>query len=468
MKKFYIKTLGCKANFSDGQSIEADLLSRGFLTAGSAEEADFVVVNSCTVTDEADLQSKKAVRDLVKKNPGVKVVFTGCGAEVDPDSVMGLPGVSAVIGNQDKFNAAALIEEHVGKEGAVPEVLGGVSAYGELRSRHPMDREWPLPEEGAIAAPVLPEGSSTFRTRSFLKIQEGCDSFCTYCIIPYGRGPARSLRIEAVLERIDGLVARGIREVVLTGTNIGDYGLDWNGSFELDSLVEAILTKTGIERLRIGSLDPTEVSDRLIGLMESFEAFCPHFHVSLQHTESGILKLMKRKYNGDAVLDLFERISRMDRKPFIGMDVITGFPGETDGMFEAMRQKLSRLEWNRLHVFPYSEREGTPATRLPGRVEMSVRKARARTLQELSLSRLVRVHAASRNALIKGVLLEGRVRGPDGKRDWISGYSPDYQRVLVPVPDAVELRNCIVEISTSRWIVDRASGEVSWVGAIHE
>ena len=469
MKKFMVKTLGCKANFSDGQSIEADLLTRGFSTAISAQEADFVIINSCTVTDEADLQSQRMVRDLKKKNPGMKVIYTGCAAEVDPQAALKIPGVSAVLGNQNKFEAAELIARHIqtGGSSPQPEILGEVTSYGELKSRHPMDREWPLPEEGAIGNPFLPSGSSTFRTRSFLKIQEGCDSFCTYCIIPYGRGPARSLKLEVIVDRINDLVAKGIREVVLTGTNIGDYGLDWSGAFQLDMLVKAILTQTKLERLRIGSLDPTEISDSLIELMETHEAFCPHFHISLQHTETKILRLMKRKYSKDSVESLFGRIAGMKRKPFVGMDVIVGFPGETEEDFEAMQATLLKLEWNRLHVFPYSEREGTPATRLPGSVDRSLRKTRARALQEMSLKRMTGFFSNSRSGTLKGVLLEGLVKGPDGKREWISGYSPDYQRVLVPARQDLELRNSVIHVDARNWVVDRASGEVSWIGAIH-
>jgi len=468
MKKFMVRTLGCKANFSDGQSLEADLISRGLLSTTQITDADFVIINSCTVTDEADHQSQKLVKDLKKKNPSLQVIYTGCGAEVDPESALKIPGVSAVIGNQNKFEAAGLISGFLEQNTSDPVILGGVSAYGQLLSRHPMDREWPLPEEGAISSPELPEGSSTHRTRAFLKIQEGCDSFCTYCIIPYGRGPARSLPIDPILERIRDLVSRGVREVVLTGTNIGDYGMDWSGTLQIDSLIEAILTRTEIERLRVGSLDPTEISDRMVRLMEDYESFCPHFHVSLQHAESRILKLMKRKYHRGIIDDLFLRLSKMKRKPFIGMDIITGFPGETDSDFSAMMDALRAWEWNRLHVFPYSEREGTPATRLPGVVDRSVRKERARMLQALSLERLTRIHAGSRLNELKGVLLEGRAKGPDGNRAWVSGYTPDYQRVLVPVIESENLRNAILSVKTQSWVVDRASGEVSWLGVVHE
>ena len=469
MKKFIVRTLGCKANFSDGQSIESGLIRLGLGPATSEAEADVIIVNSCTVTDEADRQSRKMVRDLAAKHPGAKLIYTGCGAEVNPEEALGLPGLSAVVGNQDKAHAAELISKHLESSPDFPVILGSVTNYGELVSKHPMDREWPLAEEGAIDLPMLPKESSSFRTRAFLKIQEGCDSFCTYCIIPYGRGPARSLSIASVVERVNQLIQQGVKEVVLTGTNIGEYGVDQGGSPLIDDLIESILSLTALPRLRVGSLDPTEISDRMIDLMERYSAFCPHFHVSLQHTESRVLKLMKRKYTGAGVVAFFDRIKRLTHRPFLGMDIITGFPGETDEDFSAMLAFLKNAEWNRIHVFPYSERKGTPATRLPGIVPVNRRKERAKILQELSLERMTRNHAGMRDRSLADILLEGAVRGPDGSRDWISGYSSDYQRVLLPlVPSEQEkFRNQLVSVSLNRWVVDRASGEVSWLAELN-
>lgn len=471
-KRFLIKTLGCKANSSDGQQIEAGLLRHGWSPALADSEADVIVVNSCTVTDEADRQSRKLVRDLAKKNPAVRVIYTGCGAEVDPESALKIPGVSAVVGNQDKDRAADWIVRHLESAPSLPEILGTVRGYEEFRSRHPMDREWAMPSTGAEEILSLDPSASTFRTRAFIKIQEGCNAFCTYCIIPYGRGPARSLGIDEIVNQVKRLRDEGIREVILTGTNIGDYGIDWSDQPRVDDLIEAILTRSGIERLRVGSLDPTEISSRMIGLMESHAAFCPHFHVSVQHTESGILKLMKRKYCGTEVGVCLERLGAMSRKPFVGMDLITGFPGESEDDFRAMEDRLGRMYWSRLHVFPYSERSGTPATRLPGSVDFSRRKERARRLLALSLDRMTRRFSDMRSGgsdRIEGVLIEGRVKGPDDSRTWLAGYSPDYQRVLLPEENGVSApeRNSVVPVRIGRWFVDRASGEVSWIGEFH-
>lgn len=488
MKKFLVKTLGCKANYSDGQLLEVGLLAQGFESTGEVGTADLIIVNSCTVTDEADRQSQKMARDLHRKNPNAKIIYTGCAAEVNPALAQKIKGVSAVIGNQNKDTAPALISAFLKRApslsvdqpgeipflSAPPEILGGVSNYAELASRHPVDREWALPEAELSTIVKLSAESSTFRTRAFIKVQEGCDSFCTYCIIPYGRGPARSLPIDTIVAQISALVESGIKEVILTGTNIGDYGLDFSGTLQIDALLESILTKTKLERLRIGSLDPTEISDRMLALLTEHEAFCPHFHVSIQHTGSKILKLMKRKYSGESAEATLLKLAQHSRKPFIGMDLITGFPGETESDFELMLERLKALPWQRLHVFPYSERSGTPATKLPGKVLPEMRKARAKALQALSLERLTSHYAQSRQAfanpaapVLSGVLLESLVKGPDGSHEWISGYARNYQRVLVKLnTTATSRRNQVVDVLVSRWLVDRASGEVSWLGEL--
>lgn len=473
MKTYFVKSLGCKANSADGQLLEVGLAQKGLAPTQDPEFADIIVVNSCTVTDEASHQSQKFVRDYRRKNPGARIIYTGCAAEVDPVASLKIEGVSAVMGNQDKIRGSELIAEFAASVAdaslphAEPRVLGNVAAYAELASKHPMDREWPLPSSGIHDILKLNEDHATHRTRAFIKIQEGCNSFCTYCIIPYGRGPNRSLTIDQIVSEVKILVESGMKEVILTGTNIGDYGLDWIGKLMIDDLIEAILTQTGLARLRVGSLDPTEISDRMIALMESHKNFCPHFHVSLQHTSSKILKLMKRKYRSDDVVACLTKIGAMKRKPFVGMDLITGFPGETHEDFQESIEMLSKLYWSRLHVFPFSERQGTPATKLGGVVTMSERKARARELQRHSLERLQSLHSAVRSAgeaavTLSDVLVEGSIRGPDGTSNWVAGYTPHYQRVLIP-KTATVLRNQVVDINARNWIVDRASGEIFWM-----
>jgi threonylcarbamoyladenosine tRNA methylthiotransferase MtaB len=464
--KFMVKTLGCKANYSDGQLLEVGLMKQGLLPTHDASQADYVVVNSCTVTNEADVQSQKMVKEALKKNPNAKVIYTGCAAEVDPELALKIPGVAAVIGNQNKNKAASLIADYIEAD-AKPAILGGVTNYDELISRHPTDREWAMPDSAMDEVLKLNPDNTTYRTRVFIKIQEGCNSFCTYCIIPYGRGPARSLPMETILQNIRELVTSGIQEVVLTGTNIGDYGIDWAKESKIDDLIEAILTQTSLKRLRVSSLDPTEISERMIRLMETHENFCPHFHLSLQNIQPKVLKMMKRKYGEGEARAIMDRFATMKRKPFVGMDYITGFPGETEEDFKESVEKLKGLYWSRMHVFPYSERTGTPATKLPGIVPVGTRKSRARELQALSLERLVSVYRGDeRKTELKNVLFESPVKGPDGTTKWISGYSPDYQRVIVPIRDGLNLKNQITDVKVSQWVVDRQSGEVTWMGEV--
>jgi threonylcarbamoyladenosine tRNA methylthiotransferase MtaB len=506
-RSFVVKTLGCKANLYDSQLIEAELGRRGWLAWREGLPApELCIVNSCTVTDEADRQSRKLASRLARDNPRARVVVTGCGAEVDPERLAGTPGVDYVVGNQDKPRMVDLILSRIGAAGtalgkealgagcaAAGQVLGGVQEYGELLSRHPMDREWPMPEASFGVARGKDAGSST---RAFLKIQEGCNSFCTYCIIPYGRGPSRSLSADSVVAHARELVKRGAREIVVTGTNIGDYGVDWGSEpgEGLAPLFGRVLEESGIERLRVGSLDPVEVTDGLLELMGRDSRFCPHIHLSLQSAHPRILKLMKRKYGLERVRDRLERLAGIPAPAggaFVGMDVITGFPGETDEMFEEGFAELERLPWSRLHVFPYSEREGTPATRLPGRVAPEVRAKRARRLGALSLERLTSkvaqvaadIGSDASKARLEGCLMEKPLRRvpetvvaaarraglavtPD--TSWALGYTANYLRVMLPLEAraAAGLRNQLVSVRLLGTAVDRAQGEVVLIASL--
>ena len=343
---YIVKTLGCKANLYDSQLIEAELQKRGWTPVANGGNPGLCIVNSCTVTDEADRQSRKTAARLSRDNPATRVVVTGCAAEIDPERLAQSKGIDYVIGNRNKPDLVEIIlqktasrsletdSQNLPRERA--EILGQTQGFTEMLSRHPMDRDW-YGEEGFLTPPVHLEGHSA-KTRAFLKIQEGCNSFCTYCIIPYGRGPSRSVRPRELIEQIRALVSQGIREVVITGTNVGDYGTDWTPegtpqSVPLVELFRMILSETGLERLRVSSLDPVEITPELRALAQSNSRFCPHFHVSLQSAHSRTLRMMKRKYATSEVRRCLESIAGL-RAPvggvFVGMDIITGFPGETD------------------------------------------------------------------------------------------------------------------------------------------
>lgn len=490
MSRYVLKTLGCKANLVDSQRIEAELLARGWTPASEVGDASLCIINSCTVTDEADLQSRKLASRLARENPGAAVVITGCAAEVDPERLARSKGVSYVVGNQDKPWLVDLVLSQLSQQKEEAkidaemsgEVLGSVSTYSHILSRHPIDREWSSIEPSPLKLSKLRStegGRFSVKTRAFIKIQEGCNAFCTYCIIPYGRGPSRSLEADAVVAQIRSLVTEGIREVVITGTNIGHYGSDWSesgpagqyfrGEPPLTELFARILEETSLARLRVSSLDPTEITPGLIALMEREPRFCPHFHVSVQSVSDRILRLMKRRYAAADVSRCLKRLAELSQLPggmYVGMDLITGFPGERDEDFTAAVEFLRAHPWTRLHVFPYSERSGTPATRLPGAVPPAVRSARARALNALSLERLSRHQSALLARPIDGVLLERGSTVTLGERRYRAGYSPNYLRVLVPADDARAEPGTLVRALPSTLHTHAPAGEVSLVSEI--
>lgn len=475
MKKYIIKTLGCKANYYDSQLVESELQKRGWASGHeSPGVVDLCIVNSCTVTDEADRQTRKMAARLFRENPNARVVVTGCGAEVEPERLSQSKGVHYVIGNQDKPRLVDLILSKLenSTNWVSGEILGHAQGYDEMVSRHPIEREWPLVESSFMTPPVQLDGESG-KTRAFLKIQEGCNSFCTYCIIPYGRGPARSLSGDQVISQIQTLVSEGVREVVLTGTNLGDYGTDWGSEPVLSELIERIFQDTDLERLRVSSLDPTEIPQKMLRLMQQEKRFCPHFHISLQSPDSRILRLMKRKYGAQEVKDCLGQIAALSAPiggVFVGMDVITGFPGETDEDFERSYDALTQLPWTRLHVFPYSERTGTPATRLPGIVPREKRLERAKRLKDLSQNRLRSIHQKILNDCRDGglkldsILLEKPIRFEGEFR--ANGYSSNYFKVILEKSPISVQRNGIVSAQPFAIHEDWAAGDFAFLARI--
>jgi len=459
-RRFEIRTLGCKANLADSLELSRELQSRGFSLAEGSAAPDLCIVNSCTVTDEADRQSRKLASRLARLHPEARVVITGCAAEVDPERLTRSAGIHYVIGNRDKARLADLVLEALERPSpAHGEVLGGARPFAEMASRHPIDREWPLEWESEASV-------TSGNTRAFLKVQEGCNAFCTYCIIPYGRGPSRSLEPREVTRRVAEACASGVRELVLTGTNLGDYGVDLGlkPGLAFETLISDILNTTPLQRLRLSSLDPTEISPHLLKLIQEEARLCPHFHVSLQSPVDRVLRLMKRKYGSREARHCLEEIAALSRAPFVGMDLITGFPGESADDFEETLRFLEETPWNRLHVFPYSERNGTPATRLPGSVPPVERTRRARLLAELSLARLESRYERKKALLPGGVLsdvLFERARNENGG-EWMMGFSPDYFRVRVPAVQG--LRNRIAGARVRGIRLDRASGEALFEG----
>ena len=349
-KKFKVVTLGCRTNQYETQGYVDQLESQGYVKAKDGEEADLCIVNTCTVTESADVSSRQAIRQAVKHNPGIKVVVTGCAAEKDQEGFGKIPGVVQVVPNKEKENLLPL---------AFPE------------------ESWP---EFSIK-------NFEAHTRAFVKVQDGCNSFCTYCIIPYVRGRSRSRRVEAVLEEVRDLIENGFKEIVLTGINIGDFdGAPKEGEapVSLADLVRAVDKVDGVKRLRLSSIDPDEVTDDLMDAVLSGKSTCQSFHIVLQSGSNVVLKRMNRKYTAQMFMESIDKLKAASQNFEFTTDVIVGFPGESEADFEDTLACLRKVKFSKVHMFPYSPRGRTRAALYPNQIPHDVLKRRKRKVLEVS------------------------------------------------------------------------------------
>ncbi|MGH7935334.1 MAG: tRNA (N(6)-L-threonylcarbamoyladenosine(37)-C(2))-methylthiotransferase MtaB [Candidatus Binataceae bacterium] len=415
--RFAIATLGCKVNQYDSAIIEARLGALGMERCEFDQAADVYVVNTCTVTDRADAESLRLARRARRLNPNARVIMTGCLAQANPDVLARAHEVDAVVGlgRLDDLECAATAD------------IGERVMVSNLR------KERAAIELGAVAL----EG----RTRAFLKVQEGCDQFCTFCIVPFSRGTSRSVEPRRLMGAIDGLHARGFKEVILTGVHLGGYGKDLDPPIELETLLEMIAERSPIGRVRISSLDPEELSDRVIAILAQSTKFCPHLHLPLQAGEDWLLSRMRRRYTVEHYRERVERVLAAMPRAAIGADLIVGFPGETAPHFEYYFKFVESLPLAYFHVFPYSVRAGTTAAKFADRVAPEEIKRRARLMRDLGESKRNAFAHRFAGARLK-VLLEERAN--DGR---LTGYSRNYIRVLTDGPD--ELTNQEVEVETS-------------------
>ncbi|MCD6188485.1 MAG: tRNA (N(6)-L-threonylcarbamoyladenosine(37)-C(2))-methylthiotransferase MtaB, partial [Desulfuromusa sp.] len=337
-----IVTLGCKTNQFESAAMSEQLQQAGYRKVSFEEGADLVIVNTCTVTATTDDQSRKLIRRARRFNPLARIVVTGCYAQIDPQSLNQLPGVSLVIGNQEKGQLLKYLNEEVGS---------GQIQVADIRYSR-------------IIEPLSLTGFE-HRSRAFVQIQNGCDAFCSYCIIPYARGRSRSVPAVDIVHQIEKLSVNGYPEIVLTGINIGNYGHDLQPAIDLLDLLKEIEKSNFSGRLRLGSIEPTELPAALYQYIAAVDWICPHFHIPLQAGDDAILQRMNRHYSTDFFRDLVEKIRNLRSDAAIGLDVITGFPGETDDQFEKTCLLLKSLPFSHLHVFPFSKRPGTPAATMP-------------------------------------------------------------------------------------------------------
>ncbi len=361
MKKVAITTLGCKTNQFESAAIAESLSKNGFQIVPFSDSADIYVINTCTVTAKSDAESRRLVRRARKQNSAARIVVTGCYAQLAFDEIRNLPGVNIVLGNNEKKEIAELL--------------------GKTR-----DEQLVLVSD--ISRQQQAEGVKleTFaeHTRAFLQIQNGCEAFCSYCIVPHVRGKSRSVTMDDAVDGVNTFTEKGFKEVVLTGIHLGAYGLDFSPPRNLLDLLHAIEDRTSVTRLRIGSLEPAEVHDSLIDFFAASRIICPHLHIPLQSGDDQVLARMNRNYTTRFYRGVIEKLLSAIPDLCIGTDVIAGFPGESDRDFENTVQFLESLPLAYFHVFPFSPRQQTPAATMSGKVKESVIRERARILRKLS------------------------------------------------------------------------------------
>ena len=404
--KIAFTTLGCKLNYAETATYERGFMAAGWEVVPWTEQADVSLINTCAVTTHAEQKSRGFIRRAHKTAPQAKIIVTGCYAELKREELMAMDGVYAVYGAGEKSRI-------------VPDLVAAASGL-------------PAPEDSW--EPILPAYSSGERTRSFLKVQDGCNNYCKYCTVPYARGESRNLPIAECVQHAEQIAAEGVKEIVLTGVNTGDFGRTTGESF-LD-LLQALNRVEGIERYRISSIEPNLLTDGIVDWIASGTKFQPHFHIPLQTGSDELLSRMGRHYDTAFFADRIGMIRRKMERPgapkvFFGIDVMVGLPGETDVLFKDTFRFIDRVHPAFIHVFPYSRRPGTPAASMPGQVEESVKKHRVAVLEELC----ARLHAEFREAnrdVAERVLFESTERG-----GMMEGYTGNYIRIARPYDPAL-------------------------------
>ncbi len=420
MNKVAFHTLGCKLNFSETSTIARQFKDAGWQKVAFPGPADVYVINTCSVTENADKECKSIVNKAMKANSDGKVIIIGCYAQLKPQEISEINGVDLVLGAQEKFN--------------VLEYLSSINKN----------------EKGSYISCEIDQidlfissFSSDDRTRVFLKVQDGCDYSCTFCTIPLARGKSRSDTVKNVIHQAAEIVKSGAKEIVLTGINLGDFGLDVNGdrAEKFVDLVNALDKLEGLERIRISSIEPNLLSHEIIEVISKSKKFVPHFHIPLQSGSDDVLKLMRRRYLSNLYSEKVEKIKSLMPHCSIGVDVIVGFPGETDENFNETVDFLKDLDITYLHVFTYSERENTPAKDYSGKVPMEIRKLRNKTLRNLSIKKQ-RAFYEKNIGEIRPVLFEAEVQN-----DFIYGYTDNYVRVKTNYSESLvnKIVHCKIE-----------------------
>lgn len=419
-----IHTLGCKVNFVDSEAIWQLFKNDGYEQVDFEDTADVYIINTCSVTNTGDKKSRQMIRRAIRRNPEAVVAVTGCYAQTASAEILAIPGVDIVIGTQDRENILPLVRQFQQER----EPINAVRNIMKTRQFEELD---------------VPEFAD--RTRAFLKIQEGCNNFCTFCIIPWTRGLSRSRTPESVLDQAKKLVASGYQEIVLTGIHTGGYGDDLD-HYNLTSLLRDMDKIEGLRRIRISSIEASQVTDEMIEVLQSSEKMCRHLHIPLQAGDDEVLRRMRRKYTTEEFAATIEKLHRIMPGVAITTDVIVGFPGESEESFRRGYEFMKRMQFAEMHVFPYSKRTGTPAARMEDQVEEEEKNRRVHELIDLSETMQLE-YAKPFVGEVLEVIPERAHKGSDEAEGLIMGYSDNYMQMVFEGSEDLIGQVCRVKVT---------------------
>jgi len=420
MKKFYIQTLGCKVNQYESDGIAAGLEAQGWTKGSAKQDSDVFIINTCAVTSKASMQSRQAIRKIIRENPDAKVIVTGCHAQTDPGLIKKIDRLGQIVCHKDKLKIA----DHI-------------TAICENNSRLEFKK---TDHSKTNSFPGFDHAVKGEMTRAYLKIQDGCDTFCTYCIVPYARGSSVSMPEKQVFQHLRELNNSGFKEVIITGIHTGMYGLDFKKKTSLLQLLERINHEKPVYRVRLSSIEPHEINDGIINLAKPGNILCDHFHIPLQSGDDDILKKMKRPYNVGFFEDIIHKIHEKIPSAGIGVDTLIGFPSETEEQFNNTYKLIKRLPISYLHVFPFSARKGTPAWHFDHKVDPVIIKERCAKMRELDKIKRKSFINANLNKKIEGLVQHK----PDTKTGMLKAVTSNYLSVLLK--DKLDLSGKIVDL----------------------
>ncbi len=463
MKNFFITTLGCKVNQYESDGIATKLELNGWKRKKDSRDADICIINTCAVTSKAAMQSRQTIRSIIRANPDAEIIVTGCHAQTAPDEIKKIKGVHCITGHKDKFNIAeaVLLQEQerkfpgktlslISKEKNSELQNNGQKKNGKSIIKNADLTEYdllPFPESNQCTDNRFYSFSPAVTgnmTRAYLKIQDGCNAFCTYCIVPYARGRSCSMPEDDVIEHLETLKEKGYTEAVITGIHAGMYGLDLKKKSSLFMLLKKIDKLKPIQRIRLSSIEPKELTDDIIELAAETSTICDHFHIPLQSGDDEILKRMKRPYNTDFFKNLILKIHALMPYAAIGVDILQGFPGESEKAFKNTYDLIRKLPVSYLHVFPFSSRKGTPAFDYPNKIKPEILKYRCSVMRELGKEKKMQFIKNNIGRKIESIIQNRR----DRETGMLKAVTSNYLTVLVAGED--QLKRKIVEIILKR------------------